>query len=65
MAPGLIDTDMAKTLSQEERETITALFPAKRLGRAEEIAKGILFLSCDDSSYAYGAELCIDGGDSI
>ncbi len=65
VAPGLIDTDMAKTLSQEERETITALFPAKRLGRAEEIAKGILFLSCDDSSYAYGAELCIDGGDSI
>ena len=65
VSPGLIDTDMAKTLSEEERAHITALFPAKRLGRAEEIAKAILFLSCDDSTYAYGADLCIDGGDSI
>lgn len=65
VSPGLIDTDMAKTLSEEERAKITPLFPAKRLGRADEIAKAILFLSCDDSTYAYGADFCIDGGDSI
>ena len=65
VAPGLIDTDMAKTLPPEDIAKIVETFPAKRLGRAEEIAKGILFLSCDDSTYAYGTELCIDGGDSI
>ncbi|MDP2899488.1 MAG: SDR family NAD(P)-dependent oxidoreductase [Candidatus Bathyarchaeota archaeon] len=36
--------------------------PLKRLGRPEEIAKGALFLACDDSSFMNGATLVIDGG---
>ena len=41
---------------------ITRTIPLKRRGRPEEVAKAILFMACDDSSYCLGAELMVDGG---
>ena len=41
---------------------ITKTIPLKRRGRPEEVAKAILFMACDDSSYCLGAELMVDGG---
>ena len=38
------------------------LIPLGRMGNAEDIAKGVVFLASDDSSYITGAELTIDGG---
>jgi NAD(P)-dependent dehydrogenase (short-subunit alcohol dehydrogenase family) len=44
---------------------MAAKIPIPRLGTAEDVAKGILYLASDDSSYVTGAELVIDGGYSI
>jgi NAD(P)-dependent dehydrogenase (short-subunit alcohol dehydrogenase family) len=38
------------------------MIPIGRLGRVEEIATGILFLSCDDSSYMIGDDIFVSGG---
>lgn len=74
--PGMIKTKLLNGLftdmshigafgsgNAEQLEQIAAsLHPIGRLGHAEEIAKGILFLASDDSSYMTGSELIIDGG---
>jgi NAD(P)-dependent dehydrogenase (short-subunit alcohol dehydrogenase family) len=66
--PGFIDTPMvqnyAKALGDEKAavEQIGRLHPMGRLGRAEEIAAGVLFLLSDASSFMTGSELVIDGG---
>ncbi|HET6556831.1 MAG TPA: SDR family oxidoreductase [Prolixibacteraceae bacterium] len=43
-------------------EAITNQIPLKRFGQAEEVAKTVLFLACEDSSYIVGHEICVDGG---
>jgi NAD(P)-dependent dehydrogenase (short-subunit alcohol dehydrogenase family) len=69
LSPGPIDTEMisSKLEASNEavaavREGLTNLTPIKRLGTAQEIAKGFLFLASDDSSYMLGSELLMDGG---
>ncbi|MDE2688152.1 MAG: glucose 1-dehydrogenase [Chloroflexota bacterium] len=62
--PGPIDTDMIQAaMSDPNRleERLTRV-PMRRLGTADEIAKGVLYLASDDSSYVTGSELVIDGG---
>ncbi|CAI8007782.1 Cyclopentanol dehydrogenase [Geodia barretti] len=55
--PGPIDTDMIQSaMTRLER------VPMRRLGTVDEIAKGVLYLASDDSSYVTGSELVIDGG---
>ena len=44
------------------RQRFAARTPMKRLGKAEEIAKGVLFLASDEASFSTGSELVIDGG---
>ena len=46
------------------RQAFVDMTPLGRLGEPEEIAKGILFLASDDSSFMTGSELVIDGGDT-
>jgi NAD(P)-dependent dehydrogenase (short-subunit alcohol dehydrogenase family) len=46
----------------KNNELITKLIPMKRRGTAEEMAKAMLFLASDDSSYFVGSELVADGG---
>ncbi len=72
--PGVIDTDMGqKTFvmraqalgtndTEQARQTTLGLHPIGRLGVADDIAKGIVFLASDDSSFMTGAGLVVDGG---
>lgn len=68
VSPGPIDTPgltgLAKT--EEERKAIVAQLvsavPLGRLGQPDEIAKTVVFLASDDSSYVAGVELFVDGG---
>ena len=62
--PGIIETPMTQNLSDSQallKQLIQAT-PLQRLGQPEDIAKAVLFLASDDSSYMTGAELVIDGG---
>ena len=62
--PGLIDTMMAANLLSDEdlRQRRVATTPMGRVGRAEEVAYGALYLASDESSFMTGSELVIDGG---
>ena len=62
--PGIIHTDMTKdTLDTPEGERDWRVrVPMGRIGESEDVAKGVLFLASDESSYMTGSELVIDGG---
>jgi 3alpha(or 20beta)-hydroxysteroid dehydrogenase len=62
--PGAIDTDMltSRTMPPEQRTAFYARQPIPRVGTTDEIAKLVLFLASDDSTYCTGADFSIDGG---
>ena len=62
IAPGYIDTDMVAAVPAPVLEKIVARIPVGRLGRAEEIARGVLFLVADDAGFITGSTLSINGG---
>jgi acetoacetyl-CoA reductase len=62
IAPGYIDTDMVRAVPPQVLEKIVARIPVGRLGRAEEIARGVLFLVADDAGFITGSTLSINGG---
>ncbi|TAL01861.1 MAG: acetoacetyl-CoA reductase [Rhodospirillaceae bacterium] len=62
IAPGYVDTDMVRSVPPPVLEKIIARIPVGRLGRAEDIARGVLFLVADDADFITGATLSINGG---
>ncbi|MEW9798700.1 3-oxoacyl-ACP reductase FabG [Alteromonas sp. CYL-A6] len=62
VAPGFIDTDMTKALTDEQREAIFKDVPANRLGQPEEIAATVAFLASDGAAYITGETLHVNGG---
>ncbi len=62
LAPGYTETDMVAAVPQPVLDKIIAKIPAGRLGRAAEIARGVLFLASDDSGFITGSTLSINGG---
>ncbi|MEE9328198.1 MAG: 3-oxoacyl-ACP reductase FabG [Cocleimonas sp.] len=62
VAPGFIDTDMTKALSDEQRSSLLAHIPLKNLGQAEDIANAVLFLASDMATYITGETLHVNGG---
>ncbi len=62
LAPGYIDTDMVAAVPQDVLAKIVARVPVGRLGRAEEIARGVAFLCGEDAGFVTGSTLSINGG---
>lgn len=62
IAPGIIDTDMNARLSTSDVQNIIDDIPCQRIGRAEDIAKAVLWLASDEASYINGQVLSINGG---
>ncbi|AIQ63915.1 3-oxoacyl-[acyl-carrier-protein] reductase FabG [compost metagenome] len=62
IAPGFIDTDMTRALSEEVRADLAKGIPLARLGLPEEIASAVLFLASEGAAYMTGQTLHVDGG---
>lgn len=62
VAPGFIDTDMARTLTEAQRAAVLPQIPLGRLGLAEEVAHAVGFLASPRAAYITGATLHINGG---
>jgi acetoacetyl-CoA reductase len=62
IAPGYIDTEMVAAVPPDVLEKIVAKIPVGRLGKAEEIARGVTFLCSEDGGFITGSTLSINGG---
>jgi acetoacetyl-CoA reductase len=62
IAPGYIDTDMVRAVPPNVLEKIVARIPVGRLGDADEIARGVLFLVSDQGGFITGSTLSLNGG---
>jgi NAD(P)-dependent dehydrogenase (short-subunit alcohol dehydrogenase family) len=60
--PGLSDLLASSETGQQRLKMLASAVPLGRLGTPDEIAKAVVFLASDDSSYVTGAELFVDGG---
>ena len=65
VSPALIETDMAKEMSSEQRTLLTSKIPLGRLGQPEEVAAVVKFLVSDEASFVTGQCYDISGGRSV
>ena len=62
IAPGFVDTDMTRELSDEQTRALLAQVPLGRLGNADEVAAAVVFLASAAASYISGATIHVNGG---
>ncbi|MBI3900188.1 MAG: 3-oxoacyl-ACP reductase FabG [Gammaproteobacteria bacterium] len=62
VAPGFVDTDMARALPEASRQALIGQIPLGRLGLAEEIAHAVAFLASPQAAYITGTTLHVNGG---
>jgi acetoacetyl-CoA reductase len=62
IAPGYVDTEMVRAVPADVLAKIVAKIPRGRLGTAEDIARGVVFLTSDDADFVTGSTLSINGG---
>jgi acetoacetyl-CoA reductase len=62
IAPGYVDTEMVRAVPGEVLRKIVAKIPIGRLGHAEDIARGVAFLTADEAEFITGSTLSINGG---
>lgn len=62
VAPGFIDTDMTKALTEDQKKAIFANIPAARLGQPDEIAAAVVFLASPGAAYITGETIHVNGG---
>ena len=62
VAPGFVETEMVDGIPERVRQKLLDQIPLKRFGRAEEVARAVVFIVSSDGDYITGAELSINGG---
>jgi 3-oxoacyl-[acyl-carrier protein] reductase len=62
VAPGMIETDMTRAITERAHEDWSARIPLRRLGTADDIASAVCFLASDEASYITGQVLAVNGG---
>jgi 3-oxoacyl-[acyl-carrier protein] reductase len=62
VAPGLIETDMTRAITEEARGEWQHRIPLKRLGTPEDVAAAVCFLASKEASYITGQVLAVNGG---
>ena len=62
IAPGYVDTEMVRAVPEDVLQKIIARIPVGRLGHAEDIARGVVFLTADEGDFITGSTLSINGG---
>jgi 3-oxoacyl-[acyl-carrier protein] reductase len=62
VAPGLIDTDMTRAISERAQADWSSQVPLGRLGTADDVAAAVCFLASDEASYITGHVLAVNGG---
>ena len=62
IAPGYIDTEMVAAVPEDVLQKIVGRIPVGRLGKAAEIARGVVFLCAEDAGFVTGSTLSINGG---
>lgn len=65
VAPGLIDTDMTRVLSDDAKKQLAASIPMGKIGSPSDVAKLVLFLAGEGSDYITGQVISVDGGLAI
>lgn len=61
VAPGFIDTDMTRQMSEDAKKGIEAMIPMGHMGKPEDVARLVGFLA-DEAEYITGQVICVDGG---
>ena len=62
IAPGYVDTEMVRAVPDDVLQKIIGRIPMGRLGHADDIARGVLFLTADEADFITGSTLSINGG---
>jgi 3-oxoacyl-[acyl-carrier protein] reductase len=62
VAPGLIETDMTKTVANRAQADWVSLIPLQRLGTPQDVASAVCFLASDEAAYITGQVLAVNGG---
>ncbi len=62
VAPGAVETDMTRNVSEKHNEAVVRMTPLKRMAKPEELATAYVYLASDESSFTNGAILNVDGG---
>lgn len=65
IAPGYVDTDMVRAVPPDVLQKIISRIPMGRLGRATDIARGVVFLTAEDADFITGSTLSINGGQNM
>lgn len=62
VAPGFIDTDMTRAMTDSARQAVSGSIPQGRLGKPEDVAEAVCFFASEAAGYVTGQVLCVDGG---
>jgi len=62
VAPGFIDTEMTRKLSEEVKEALLNQIPSRRLGQPSDVADAVCFLASEGAGYITGQVLHVNGG---